>query len=99
MHVRGTPGVQMIPPWIRSRLDGDEPVKACVIGQGAARTREVRVERRVMVVDRIQVAPRRVGLPHLDQGVAHRLLAAIEHATSDDDPLAQWLTAMLAREV
>src|SRR6202162_2312628 len=97
--MRGAPCVQMISPWIRARLDGDESIRAGVIGQGPAGAREVRVARRVMVVARIQVAPGRIGLPDLDESVADGLPVAVEHATTDDDPLAKRFAAMLAREV
>ncbi len=52
-----------------------------------------------MVVDRIHVAPRRVGLPDLDESVADRLSVAVEDASSDDDPLAKGLASVLPCEV
>ncbi len=52
-----------------------------------------------MVVDRIHVASRGVGLPHLDESVAHGLPVAVKDAPCDDDPLAKGLAPMLAGEV
>src|SRR5450759_928068 len=89
----------MISPWIRARLDCDESIKTGVVGQAPAGAREVGFERCVMVVDRIQIAPRRVGLPDLDESVADGLPIAVKDAPSDDDPFAKRVAPMLAREV
>ena len=47
----------------------------------------------------VAVAPGGVGLPDLDQRVAERLPVAVEDAARDDDPLAERLALVLAREV
>ena len=52
-----------------------------------------------MVVELVRVPPAGIGLPHLDQGVREGAAVTVEHATVDDDPLAERLSGMLAREV
>src|SRR4029453_11138749 len=56
MDVRGPPGIRMVSPRVRAWLDGNEAVAALVVGQAAARAREVRVERRGMLIDLVVVA-------------------------------------------
>ena len=67
----GPPGVVVVLPGIGAGLDRDEAVAAVVVGHDAAAAREVRVERRRVLVDAMAVAAGRVGLPDLDQRVAH----------------------------
>src|ERR1700730_5337448 len=97
--MRGSPCVQMIAPRIRARLDCDESIKTGLVGQGPAGASEIGVERCVMVVDGIQVASCRVGLPDFDERVADRFSVAVQHAPRDDDPLAKGLALMLSCEV
>ena len=51
----------------RSRVAGREEVGAVVVGKAAPAAREVRVEGRVVRVDRMPVAPRGIGLPDFDE--------------------------------
>ena len=99
VDVGGAPGVRVVAPRVRARLDRDEAVAALVVGEAAPGAGEVRVERRRVAVDRVQVAPRRVGLPDLHERVAHRPPVAVEHAAVHDDPLAERLAVVLAGEV
>ena len=55
----GPPGVVVVAPGIGAGADGDEAVAALVVGQGAAAAGEVRVERRVVLVDRVADSGRR----------------------------------------
>ncbi len=80
-------------------LTGDEAVFAVVTGQAAPAAREVRVERRVVVVDRVGVAAGGVRLPDLDQLATQRLAVRAQDAAADDDPLAEGLTIVLPRQV
>ena len=89
----------MVAPWVRAGLDRDEAVAALVVGEAAAGAGEVRVERRGVLVDLVPVAAGRVRLPDLDQRVAHRPAVLVEHAAGDDDPLAERLALVLARQV
>ena len=49
-----------------------------------------------MLVDVVDVAAGRVGLPDLDQRVRHRPAVLVEHAAGDDDPLAERLAGVPA---
>jgi hypothetical protein len=89
----------MIAPRIRSRLDRDEAVAAFGIGQRPATACEVGIERRVVLVDGVPVAPGGVGLPDLHQGVRDRPAVLVQHAAADDDPLSDRLAVVLARQI
>ena len=52
-----------------------------------------------MVVGAVGVSTAGVGLPDLDEGVAHRPAVAIEHSAVHDDPLSLRLVGVLTREV
>ena len=52
-----------------------------------------------MAVAVVPVAPAAVALPQLDERVAHRPSALLQHAAVDDDPLPQRLAAVLDRQV
>src|SRR5574341_400876 len=89
MDVGGPPGVVVVAPRVFPGPDGD----------GAAGTREVRVDGGVVLVGLVRVAARGVRLPDLDQRVRHGLAALVEHAAADDDALAERIALVLAREV
>src|SRR5260370_41454009 len=99
MDVRGAPGVLVVPQWISAGFDSDEPVPPLPIGQAAAGAGEVRVERRGVVVYRVDIPPGGVGLPYLHQRVSHRVAVAVDDATADDHPFAERLSIMLPRYV
>ena len=84
---------------IGAGLDRDEAIAAVVVGDGAAAAGEVRIERRRVLVDPMAIATGRVGLPDLDQRVANGAAVAPEHATADDDALAQGLARVLRRQI
>ena len=88
VDVRRPPGVRMVPPRVGAGLDCDEsvapsasvrqrppPLKFGSSGAGA--------------VDVVAVAAGGVGLPDLDERVAHRTAVLLDHPAADDDPLAQ----------
>src|SRR6185503_9549341 len=99
VNVRRTPGVVMIAPRVMSWLDRHEPIAALFVGKGPAGSREVRIQRRVMRVDFVCVAPTRIGLPDLDKGARQRTSVVVEDASFDDDPLADWSRGVLPREI
>src|SRR5258708_35871434 len=72
MDVRGAPTVEEIPPRIRARLYGPECVIALSIGNRAAATTKVRIDRRHITVVLVPVASACIGLPKLDQCVRDR---------------------------
>src|SRR5437660_6877817 len=89
----------MIAPWVRARFDRDQAITSLAVGEHAAAPREVRIERCVVLVVLVEVAPRRVRLPYLDQRVAHRTCVVIAHGPRHDDPLAEWRAGVLVREI
>ena len=97
--MRRPPRVGVVAPRVGAGLDSYEPVDACIVGKAAARAGEVRIERRRMRVDRIDVPACGIRLPDLDQRVAHGPPVAVQHATGEDDSLAERFAPMLPREV
>ena len=89
----------MIAPRICARLDRDEAVAALVVGEAPAGAGEVGVERRGVIVPRVDIATGGVRLPDLDQGAAHRPSVGVGDPAAQDYPLAQRLTRMLPRQV
>ena len=77
----------------------DEAVRAVVIGQATSAAGEVGVERGVVCVDRVVIAPGGIRLPDLDQLTAKRFAIRPEHAPGHDDPLALRLAGVLSREI
>jgi hypothetical protein len=99
MDMRRTPGVPVIAPRIRSRLDGKKGVAAVRVRERAPAAGEVGVERGVVVVALVRIAARGVALPQLDQRAAHRPAALVEHAAADRDALANGRTGVLSGEI
>ena len=89
VNVVRAPAVGVVLPRVGPRLDGQEAVAAVLVGQAAPGAEEVRVERRVVLVGLVHVAPGRVGLPDLDQGVRRGPAVLVQHPPGDDDALAQ----------
>jgi hypothetical protein len=52
-----------------------------------------------MLVDVVPVATGGIRLPHLDERVGDRASVLVEHTAVDDDPLAEGIGLMLARQV
>src|SRR5262245_15805009 len=99
MDVRRTPGVRTVRPRIGAGLDGDELVMTLRVGHHAAGAREVRIERRGMLVVDMGVAAAGVGLPDFDERIGHTAAILVDHAAVHDDALAERITRMLARQV
>src|SRR5918994_3077151 len=99
MDVRRPPGVVVVAPRILAGPDGDEAVASLGIGNGAPRAREVRIERRVVLIGLVRIAAGRIRLPDLDQRVPHRLAVLIEYPAADYDALADRRALVLAREI
>src|SRR5205807_9661175 len=66
---------------------------AMLVGQAATESTKVRVERPGTLVIAVDVAPRRIGLPDLEERVRHGVAMVVEHAPGHDDALADRLTA------
>jgi hypothetical protein len=99
VDVRCTPGVLVVAPRVGAGLDRDEAVATLVVGHAATAAAEVGVERGRMAIHVVPVAARSVGLPQLDQRVSHGAPVTVEHPAVQDDPLAERLVGVLAREV
>ena len=99
VDVRRPPGVVMVAPRVRSRLDRREAVASIVVGDRATRAGEVRVERGGPAVPAVLVASGGVRLPDLDERAAQGLPLGVEHAAAERDSLADRLAGVLAREV
>src|ERR1700676_1649079 len=98
MDVRGPPCVLVIAPRIGARLDGQEAVATVGISQQPARSREIRIEGRGMIIVDVGVASGCVRLPDFDECVRHRASVAVKHSTGDNDALSQRLARVLTSE-
>ena len=67
------------------------------IGLRAAGAGEIRIERRGMLVDDVDVAAAGIGLPELDQRVRDAAAVFIEHTAVHDDALAERLALAAGR--
>src|SRR5260370_38159025 len=99
MDVCGTPGIVMIEPRIRPRLDGDKTVHTVFVGEGASGASEIRIQRRRMLIDGMSVPSRRVRLPQLNQCAGNGTSVAIQHAPAHNDAFSQRLARMLTSEI
>src|SRR5947199_8825989 len=88
MDVRRSPGVAMILPWIGAGLDRDEAIAAFGISQAAAGSAEVGVQGGGVLVILVKVAAGGIGLPDLNDRAPHREAITVEHATRDDNAIA-----------
>jgi hypothetical protein len=78
----------VVAPRIGARLYRDEFVVAVLVGNGAARAGEVRIERRRMLIDDMHIASAGIGLPEFYERIGDRPLVLIEHMPVHDDTLA-----------
>src|SRR5664279_5211730 len=99
MDVIRPPGIAMIAPRVSAGLHRDEFVVALLVGEGAARSGEIRIERRRVLIDIVHVAAAGIGLPDFHQRLRHRPLVLVEHAAVHDDALAQGLALVLLGEI
>jgi len=99
MNVRGTPRERMVQPRIGPGLHGDEAIPAVVVGERAAHAVKIGIERRIVHVDGMVIAPRSVRLPDLDERSAHGLAVLVEDAAGDDHALAERGALAVHREV
>ena len=94
VDVRRPPGIVVIAPRIGAGLDGDEFVIAVLVGHGAAGAGEIRIERRRVLIDDMDVAAGGIGLPDFDQRIRHRARVLVEHMAVHDDALAERLAVL-----
>jgi hypothetical protein len=72
---------------------------AVLVGDGAARAGEIRIERRRMLIDDVDITAAGIGLPDFNQHVRHRAAILVEHLAVDDDALAERLACGLLGEI
>ena len=99
MYVGGAPGVVMVLPRIRAGLDGDEAIAPFGVGDSVAATGEIWVERRVVLIDGMCVAPGRVGLPDFHEGVRQRSTVLVGNAARDDDAFTDGFAVVLPGKI
>jgi hypothetical protein len=95
----GRHGIRVVPPRIRPRADRDEAVAALRVGERPAGAVEVRVERRVVLVDGVPIAARGVRLPQLDQRARERPSVLVAQRAAHDDAFAERRGRVAARQV
>jgi hypothetical protein len=79
----------VIAPGIGARLDAEKLIATFLVRQTAARSQEIRIDGRVMLIHNMNVAACGVGLPHLDQRIRDRLTPIIQNPTGHDEALPQ----------
>jgi hypothetical protein len=52
-----------------------------------------------MLIARVQIPTRRIGLPYLDQGVGYRTPVFIDHTAAHQNSFADRLTCVLAGQI
>src|SRR5258707_13324570 len=68
-------------------FDGFKPVQPLLIGAGAAEAGELWIKGHGALVGGMIIAPVRVGLPDLDQGIGYAHTIAVNHMPLDADTL------------
>src|SRR6476660_8715056 len=97
--MRRAPRIVAIRPGILAGANRYKPVAALGISQCMTATREVGIERGIMLIVVVKIAASRVRLPDFNQSVTQRAAVFVHHAAADDDSFTQWLAGMLAREI
>jgi hypothetical protein len=85
----------MIAPRVSARANGHEAIETISICHSTTGTREIRIERRIMLITLMKVAPGGIGLPHLDQSFRDGTTVFIHHSTAHQDALTDRLASML----
>src|SRR4030095_761270 len=67
VNVPRPPGIMIIPPRVGPWLDRNEFVASFPIRQRSPASAEIRIDRRVVLIQLVQVAPGGIGLPHFNQ--------------------------------
>src|SRR6516165_6862209 len=95
VNVLRTPRIVMVSPGIGARPDGDKTVAAFFIGECLAHARKIGIERRIMLIYLVQIAPGSVCLPDFNERIANRPVILIEQTPTDYDSLAERLALVL----
>ena len=91
----------MVAPRIGAGLNGEKAILALFICEAASGSGEIRIQRRVVLIYLMMVAPGRIGLPDLDERVWHGALVFVQHPADDNQPFTHCLApgAGVAREI
>src|SRR5262249_15138730 len=89
VNVRRSPSERVVLPRIGAGLHRHDAIPALVVREYRALAKKVRVERRVVVVDRMRVFPGRVGLPYLDDRPPHGPSILVEKSADEHHLLAE----------
>jgi hypothetical protein len=89
----------MIFPRVRARLDRPKKKMAVSVGQGAARSSEVCIERHIALICLVPVTSRCICLPHLHQCTGNWPPVFVEHAPMHHDPFPNRLPVVLRVQV
>ena len=99
VNVGRAPGIGVILPRVSTRFYGNQTVIALAIRQHASAAREIRVERRAMLIHAMAIASRRIGLPDFDQRSGNRASLFIQDTPAHNDAFSDGFAAMLPSEV
>src|ERR1700677_1304054 len=99
MNVCRPPGIVMVAPGILARADGHEAISALRIGDCMAATREIWVQRSVVLIALMQITSSRICLPNLDQRLSHRPPVFIYHSAADHNAFPERLARMLLGKI
>src|SRR3989441_7415289 len=99
MDMLWPPRVVVIAPRIRAWLHRHETIHAALVGHDAPDAAEMRINRRIMLIDVMRVAAGGIRLPDLNERPTDRSGVFVKHPSGDDDPLAQRFAAVPATEV
>src|SRR4030095_6329058 len=88
MDMRRPPRVRMIEPRIGAGLDREITIFTLLIGHAASGAGEIRIQRRIMLVDGMMITAGGVRLPDLDERIWHGPSPFLQNAADDDDALA-----------
>src|SRR6516162_7481453 len=99
MQMLRPPGIVRVAPGISAGLDRQEAIRTVGAGHHLSLAEEIFIERRIVLIRLMAIAPGRVRLPELDQRARHRTAILVEDASRDDDAFADGLALALLGEV
>src|ERR1700723_3779483 len=99
MNVRRPPGVVMVAPGVLAGADGHEAIAALRIGERMAGTREIWVQRSVVLIAFMQITAGRVRLPDLDQRIPHGASVFVYYSAADHNAFPERLARVLLGKI
>src|SRR5215471_10900710 len=89
MDVCWTPGIVMVAPRVFARTNGFKSKAAFRVGNKRRAAGEVRVERGIMLIAGVKVAPGGIGLPDLDKGPSNGPTILVQNPPAHQDPFPE----------